>query len=131
MRARHLAPAAPLLLLLGACSASVETGTEHEPDLIAQAPAYEVVSEDTTDAGTDITVSVQEEPVELGVQTLVTELQEDRTEDGVYALTVVCASTDEQLATADWAQGEDALAESGLEEGEIATEVDPDATCEV
>jgi len=130
MRALRLAPAAPLLLLLAACSASVETGTEQEPSLIAQAPAYEVVSEDSTDTGTDITVSVEEAPVELAVQSLVAELQEDRTEDGVYALSVVCASTDDELATADWAQGEDALAESGLEEGDIAIEVDDAATCE-
>jgi len=130
MRARHLLPAAPLLLLLGACSASVETGTEQEPSLIAQAPSYEVVSEDAGDDGTDITVSAEEAPQELAVQAIVAELQEDRTEDGVYMLTVLCASTDDELATAEWAQGEDALAESGLEEGEIATEVDADATCE-
>ncbi|WP_299038237.1 hypothetical protein [uncultured Pseudokineococcus sp.] len=129
MRARHLAPAAPLLLLLSACSASVETGTDREPDLISQAPAYEVVSEETTDAGTAIEVSIDEEPVELGVEAIVADLQGDRSEDGVYSLTVLCEGSDEELATADWAQGEDALAESGLDTGEIDTEVAPDATC--
>lgn len=130
MRARHLLPAAPLLLLLAACNASTETGTELEPSLEAEAPGYEVVSEETTGTSTDITVSVQEAIQELTVQAVVAELQEERTEEGVYALTVLCASTDEQLAAADWAEGTAALEEASLVEGEIAVDVDDTATCE-
>lgn len=126
MRARHLAPAAPLLLLLAACSASTETGTELEPEIISQAPEYDVVEED----GTDITVEVPETPVELGVQSLVAELQEDRTDDGAYHLTVLCAGSGEQAATAEWAQGEQALEEASLAEGDIVVDVAADVTCE-
>lgn len=131
MRVRHLAPAAPLLLLLAACSPSTETGTETDPSLVSQAPEYEVVSEEAAGTETQITVEVQDTPQELAVQALVTDLQEDRTEEGVYALTVLCASSQEQAATAEWAQGEGALEEASLEEGEIAVDVDADVSCEV
>lgn len=126
MRVRHLATAAPLLILLAACGASTETGTETDPELIAQAPDYEVVEEQ----GTDITVEVPETPVELGVQSLVADLQEDRTDDGVYMLTVLCAGSQEQVATAEWAQGEQAIEESSIAEGDIEVDVAPDVTCE-
>lgn len=126
MRARLLAPVVPLLLLVAGCSASVETGTEQDPELIAQAPPYEVVEEQ----GTDITVAAEEGVVELSVQAVVAELQEDRTEDGLYTLSVLCAATDEELATAEWALGDEALEESGFQEGEIVTEVDAAATCD-
>ncbi|MEJ5944239.1 hypothetical protein WDZ17_02890 [Pseudokineococcus basanitobsidens] len=136
MRARLLArPAAllvPMVVLAAGCSASDDTGTETQASIEAQAPTqYEVVSEEETDDGDDITVTVEMTPQEMGVQALVAELQETRTDDGVYRLTVLCVNDDAELATATWAQGDAALEETGLAEGDIDTDVNTDASCEV
>lgn len=134
MHVRHLASAAPLVLApllvgLAACSGSQDTGTETQASSDGEAPAYEVVSDETTDGGQQITVSVTDVPEQLAVQDLVGDLQEDRTDDGVYELSVVCAQGDAELASATWAQGDAALEESGLSEGQIDAQVDQGATC--
>ncbi|MEJ5913925.1 hypothetical protein [Pseudokineococcus sp. 1T1Z-3] len=130
MRARHLLAVAPLVLLLPACGASQETGTEIEPEIVGQAPAYEITSEEEGEGVTDIVVTVDEVPVEEAVVALAGELQEERTQDGAYALTVLCSTDGTQLAVAAWAQGEAALSDLDLDPGEVEADVEDDATCE-
>jgi len=133
MRTAVRAPLASVLvaplLLLAACSGSQETGTEIDPSVQSEAPTYEVVSEEPGDDGeTDVTVSVGEVPTEEALRGIATELREERG-DGVYDLEVVCDEGGEGIAELRWASGDAALAETGLEEGEVEANVDTDAAC--
>jgi hypothetical protein len=117
------------LLLLAACGGSQETGTQIDPSVQSEPPTYEVVSEEPGDDGeTDVTVSVEEVPTEEALRGIAAELREERG-DGVYDLEVVCGQGGEDIAELRWATGDAALADSGLEDGEVEADVDTDATC--
>jgi hypothetical protein len=134
MRAAVRAPLALVALLapvlaLGACSGSQETGTPIDPSPDGQPPAYEVVGEEPGDDGeTDITVQVDEVPEPQALQAVAAEIQEERG-DGVFDVEVVCATGGDDVADLRFATGDAALEESGLDEGEITIDEEPDAVC--
>lgn len=119
------------LLLLSACGGSDAEGNESEENSKFQnePPSYDVVSqEEGEDGGTDYTVAVETPIDEVSTENLAAQLQAD--DDGLYSLTVVCASDeDDVLATARWAVGQDALEQADLEEGVIAAETEPNQIC--